>query len=315
MAALGVASAIGLSVAFCGLARFVGLRLEAVDRPDDDLKTHARPVVPLGGAGVIVGVNLGLVAAGEFDPALLLATSMVWVLGLVDDVRGLSPLVRLVGASLAGVSLVTISSVPGGILVGLFWVLATVVMVNAVNLLDGMDGLVAVVSILALSGLGWFAVLQGRSDLQVYLVAAGALVGFLVWNFPPARMFLGDNGAYVVGVMLSWGALHASPEPPGSFVALAIVGVPLLDLAITIGRRLATGHPLFSGDRDHTYDRMHFSGRSVKGVLAVFAAGQLIWVILVVLAVSIGGLVAGMATALGLGGVIVWTSSVRRRAV
>lgn len=293
MAVVGFVSATVVSLGICALVYVFGDRLGVLDLPDDDLKTHRRPVVPLGGAGVLVGLHVGLLIADAFDTGLLAATVIVWVMGVVDDVRGLSPVVRLVGATVAGVALVATADLLGIPILYVFWVVATVVLVNAVNLFDGMDGLVGVISIVALGGLWWFGVAQDAAGPSVYLVAIGAILGFLYWNLPPAKMFLGDNGAYVVGVALTWAAMEASPDRSAALVGVAIIGVPLLDLAITVARRFLAGRPLFVGDRDHTYDRMHAAGWSVGRVLLVLAVAQVVWVTaVVVVAVAFGDLIA-----------------------
>ena len=289
MAIVGFVVALAVSVILGALARLVGPRLGFVDVPDDDLKPHARPVVPLGGLAVLGGLYGGLVSVDALDRALLAATLVVFVLGLVDDRYGISPLIRVIGAALAGVLLVTLSSLPTGLFFPIFWTLVTVLVVNAVNLLDGLDGLAGSVALASLGALWSFGAAQGVLGPPYYVVSIGAILGFLVWNWPRARLFLGDNGAYVLGVTLTWAAMKASPDGTASLVAVAIIGVPILELVITITRRLRGRLPLFSGDRDHVYDRLHARGMSVSLVVVMFVVAQVIWsgvVIWVAIAVS-----------------------------
>lgn len=301
MAVIGFLAAAFGAVVICAVARVLGMRAAFFDRPDADLKPHRSPVVPLGGAGVLFGLHLGLAVTGVFDLALFVSTLFIWVVGLVDDIRGLSPLTRLVSAGLAGVALVLISDLPSGWHVSVFWVGATVVVVNAVNLLDGMDGLAGSVSLSALAGLWVFSSAQDAAGAVPFVVAIGAILGFLFWNLPPARMFLGDNGAYVVAVTLVWAALLASPDAAASLVGLALIGVPIVDLVATVLRRLLTRQPLFTGDRNHSYDRLTTAGWSDTAIVVMFVAAQIVWAgALLVPALFIGDL-AAVLTALVLG--------------
>ena len=181
----------------------------------------------------------------------------------------------------------------------LFWVAVAMLAVNAVNLLDGLDALTGSVTAVAAFGLGLFAVAQGVADPWAVLALAGALVGFLYWNIPPARLFLGDNGAYVVGLALVWAAMRASPGRSASLVAAAIVGVPLIDLAVTVVRRVVTRAKVFAGDRDHTYDRLHQAGVTAGAIALLFAAAQALWSVgLVTVSVRMGDRAAVVTAAI-----------------
>lgn len=307
MAVLGFVIAVTVAIVV-GAAMFVlGHRVGVVDRPDETLKTHSRPVVPLGGVAVFTGLHVGLYVADAFDPALFASTLLVWLLGLVDDIRGLGPAIRLAGAGLAGVVLVTMSTFPGGLLLAVVWAGAVVVVVNAVNLIDGVDGLAGLVSVAALGSLWWFGVAQETVGPHFYLVSIGAILGFLAWNLRPARLFLGDNGAYVVGVTLTWAALRASPDGAAGLVAVAIIGVPILDLVSTAIRRIRSRRSPLVGDRDHGYDRLMASGWGVGRVVALYFVAQVIWGgSIALVAILVSDLVAVMVAA-GLGAVVVFS--------
>ena len=311
MAVVGFITAVGVSFAVAGIVYVLGPRLGVVDVPDKKLKTHSRPVTPLGGVAVLLGLHIGLAVAGAFDVALLVATILVWVVGLIDDLRGLSPPTRLLGAALAGFLLAILSDLPDGLLFPIFWVVVTVLVVNSVNLLDGLDGLAGSVAVISLLGLWWFGWDQGLVGPHFYLISIGAILGFLYWNWTPARLFLGDNGAYVIGVTLTWAALRASPDGTASLVAVAIIGVPILELMITMTRRLLVRKPLMSGDRDHTYDRLHRSGISTSSVVAIFVAAQIIWLLVIVWVAIAAGDLAALITAVLLGAGVVAVASFR----
>lgn len=288
---------------------WLGPRLGIVDHPDDHLKPHSGSPVPLGGVAVLVGAIAGLVVANVLETGLLASVLVVWLIGLVDDIRGLSPVIRLLGALAAGVLLVTLGESPIEPALAVFWVVAVVVVVNGINLFDGLDALAGSVSTVAIVGMGWFGVTQGAIDPWIVLGIAGALLGFLVWNRPPARLYLGDNGAYVVGVLAVWAAMWGSTDRMGSVVAVGLIGLPLVDLGVTLFRRGLSGSPFFSGDRDHTYDRLRQRGLSDARVVAMFVVAQTIWVLLLVGASGLWGdliaaiiaLVVGLLLAVVLG--------------
>lgn len=275
----------------------LGPRWGWVDVPDATLKIHRRPVPPLGGVGVFSGLQVGLAMSGSLRLGLLVSTGLLLAVGLVDDRRGLPPWLRLLAAVAAGWMVGWDAG--SGWREGLVGAGLAVVVVNAVNLWDGLDGLAGStlgVTGLGLAGLAW---LRG-GDGVAGLVLAGALVGFLVWNRPPARIFLGDNGAYVTGITLTWLVMRTASDPLGWAVGSALVGLPLADLAITVVRRSKERRPLFEGDRDHTYDRLARRW-SIPRVVLSFAAFQGVWCGLVVwgaasvgdLPTAVAGLVAG----------------------
>ena len=267
-----------VSALTCFAALVIGRRAGFVDRPDGELKPHGGLPVPLGGLGVGVGLHAGLAVAGSFDLGLALATGIMLVVGMVDDRIGLGPWPRIGASVVAGATLMTVGFPGRGWVVWVGGVAMVVVLVNAVNLLDGLDALAGSVSVVVAVGLAYMALLQRVPDWWVMTVLSAAVVGFLVWNLPPARMYLGDGGAYVIGVTWAWGVLRASPDWSAGMVALAAVGVPLLDLGATVVRRLRAGTPIFGGDRSHTYDRLRDRGWSAGRIAMAFAGVQLVWV-------------------------------------
>lgn len=305
MAVAGFVVAVGVSLAVCGLGILLGPRLGVVDHPDGGLKPHDRPIAPLGGIGVMAGLHVGLAVAGSFDLALFFATVLAWILGFADDVFGLSPRSRLAGVGLAGLLLVAGSDVDLFSLVALFWVAAVLVVVNATNLFDGLDGLAGSVSVVAMAGMWILTLMRPDMGAPVFLVAIGATLGFLGWNWPPARIFLGDNGAYTVGITLVWLAMQASPEAGGAVLAAAIIGVPLLDLTATVARRLRSGDELTSGGRDHVYDRLRGIGLSTAAVVGAMAAAQLAWAVILLSVAALWSDTTAVVTGIVLGSVLV----------
>jgi len=303
---VGVVVALIISLGWAALSPRVGPIVGLMDTPGSDaLKVHKRPTPLLGGIGVFVGVHVGLFIEGAFDPTLLLATTVVLVLGVFDDRFGASPRTRLGVEFIAAALLIGLADTGLDTPIGFaFGVLFVVVAINAVNLLDGVDGLVGSVTLVSGLGLAW-AGSAGFGDTSYGFVLAAAVAGFLVVNWNPARVFLGDNGAYTIGMFLAYGVLRTSSEGIGvmALVAMGVMGVFFIDLGATILRRAVNHDSLFSGDRGHVYDQLRNRGWSVRGVAAFGAVSQAVLV-----AVFVGMAVAGVAgisvavIAIGVGG-------------
>ena len=283
---------VGLVVALVAtpIVARVARRLDVVDHPGP-LKTQREAVPYLGGVAVFLAVIVGPIVADRAELIIPMAAALA--LGVIDDRRALSPRLRLVAELLVGV--LAAETLPGDALARVASAVLVVVLINAVNLLDGQDGLVA--GCATCSALA-FVVLGGDAR-PVEAALAGALAGFFVYNRAPARIYLGDGGAYLVGTALALGpALVATSIGPGATslgawtlgsgpvsvwaVWLAtplIVAVPLADTAIAVLRRARAGHPIFAGDRSHVYDQLVDRGFTVNrstatcvGLQAVLAA-------------------------------------------
>lgn len=271
---------------------WIGPRLGIVDHPDDPrLKAHDRPAVPLGGVGVFAGVHLGLWVEGLFDAGLLAATALLLVLGLLDDRWRLSPVVRLIGEGAAGVLLVWMSDLEfleRGLAFKIVGVALVIVAVNAVNLFDGLDGLVGTAGVVTGVGMAGLAVQRGL-DPAFGWIAALAMIGFLVLNWHRAKVFLGDNGAYVVGGLIAYGILATGPDGTEFTIGLGLLGVFGFDVIVTVLRRRLNRRPLFEGDRSHIYDQLRDRGPSVPAVAAMAGGLQAVVVTLVLLIDGVGG--------------------------
>jgi UDP-GlcNAc:undecaprenyl-phosphate/decaprenyl-phosphate GlcNAc-1-phosphate transferase len=293
----------------------VGSALGLVDRPDTDgLKIHEVAVPLTGGwAVVLTGLGTALAWGGAVRPALLAAVLLSLAIGTVDDLVSLSPLVRVSGLLVAGAILAA-----GGVDVAPLALLATPAMVvlvvasaNAVNLLDGQDGLAGGLS--AIASLGLAAIMAGGGAATAAFATAGALVGFVFWNRPQARIFLGNGGSYAVGTLLAaFAALAASRGWSGLLAAAICLTLFGFELGFTVFRRLLTRRPLSSGDRLHGYDLL--SGR-----LGRSRTTGILWVAGVVFAalgamaaesspIVAGTIAAGIACVAVAAGVWLWIS-------
>jgi UDP-GlcNAc:undecaprenyl-phosphate GlcNAc-1-phosphate transferase len=261
------AIALVVALALTPVARRASFALGILDRPGP-LKVQREAVAYLGG----VAVFAALAAALATDhPSWIGPLALATALGVADDVRTIPPQVRLLAQCSVGVAAGFVVPAPGpaGVVVTAAFV---VVLVNAVNLLDGMDALAS--SDVATSAFA-FAILGGVAR-DPALALGGALLGFLVFNRPPARIYLGDGGSYLIGTALALLAASAlDGRGASAWIALPLlVSVPLADTAIAILRRARSRRPLFAGDRSHVYDQLADRGWPVTRIVLTLVAVQ-----------------------------------------
>jgi UDP-GlcNAc:undecaprenyl-phosphate GlcNAc-1-phosphate transferase len=276
-----------------------------------------RPIGRLGGIGVLVGIFISLVTGVLLDEEIRHEMSMygrqmyglafggliVAGIGFVDDVRRLKASTKLIGhllsASVAyffglrilGVDLPFVSPLQLGWLSFPISVLWIVGLVNAINLIDGLDGLAGGVVFFA-SIVNLAAASVSGAVVSGVLMAStlGAILGFLIYNWYPAKVYLGDGGAYLVGFVLSCSSLLAPLQKASTGIALMVpvlaVGLPIIDMSITMFRRVINQKGLFSADRGHLHHILLDSGISHRQVvigLYLFSAALCSLALLIVL--------------------------------
>lgn len=325
-------------------------RAGAIDSPADPRKVHKDPVPTLGGLGMMAGFVAAL-ATAAFLPAfqelfevsseptgLLAGVAVIAVVGVIDDLRGLPANLKLIGqivAALApalfGIQLVY-AWVPGLDLVVLssdlglpLTLLAMVAMINAVNLIDGLDGLAAGVVMIASLAFFAFAYSVGGGVTESLpssapLIAAslvGISAGFLVHNFHPAKIFMGDTGSMLLGLLLACaGIAYVGRTTNPSYTDIAgsvpllvpalMLAIPFLDTGLAIARRTMRGTGISVADRGHLHHLLMAFGHSHRRAVlvlwywsAMLAGASLAWAM-----VPTETLVAGTTVALGLGVVL-----------
>lgn len=243
------------------------------------LKPHASPTPRLGGVAigiaVILGVSIG--GAGLFAPASLvfIALLIIWLTGLIDDLKELPPGARLAAQFIAGL---LVSQTPWGLTVfqnNLVDTLLTcgfvILFVNAFNFFDGADGLTA--GVVGVASLGYALLYSFRAPSVGAAVSwslLGACLAFLFFNFPPAKIFMGDAGSTVLGFLLAFLGLdfYKVHHAIGTHLLLPLVfaGLPILDLLLAVFRRLRKRVSPFMGDRQHLYDLLHAQGWSPRPI-------------------------------------------------
>ena len=264
-----VVVAAAVTLAATPLVMVAAGRLGVVDRPGA-LKPQQAPVPYLGGVAVFLGVVVGA-AAGR--PSVVVPLALALALGVADDRSDLAPILRLAGQLAIGVAVaVTVPVHLEGALGAVAVVAVTVLVVNGVNLIDGLDLLAAGVA--AVAAVGFAAVVHGAGR-ELALALAAALVAFVVYNRPPARVYLGDGGSYLLGTALA--VLLASAWAPGvaastGVAALALVAVPVAEVAFAVVRRARSHRSLLAGDRGHPYDRLVDRGWPVLAASGAYIA-------------------------------------------
>lgn len=276
------------------LARCAGL----VDRPNAQRKLHGRAMPVAGGLAVFASgcivLGVAFVVPHAFSEALaaqsptlmglLLAAILICGLGVVDDlgwIRGRHKLLGQIGAvgilMAFGVQVHRIAlfgwDIELGILAYPFTLLWLLGAVNSLNLLDGMDGLLGVIGCIMTLALGGMAALSGQWGMACVAAAlAGALLGFLRYNYPPASIFMGDAGSMLTGLVLGVLGIQCSLKAPATMVLiapLAVFTIPFLDTLAAVIRRKMTGRSIYATDRSHLHHCLLSRGFSVPVVLAL----------------------------------------------
>jgi UDP-GlcNAc:undecaprenyl-phosphate GlcNAc-1-phosphate transferase len=260
-------------------------RFGIVDRPGP-LKTHDAPVAYLGGVAVFVGLVVGAVAG---RPITLIPLAAALALGVADDRLGLPAPLRL--AAELGVGVLVAVTVPLHLPTGIgipLVVIVGVLLINGFNLLDGLDMLTAGVG--AAAAVGFAVVTHGPGRLMAASLV-GALVAFLWFNRPPARIYLGDGGSYLLGaattVLLAYAWGVGVPVSTG-VIALALLAVPVTEVVCAVVRRHRGRRPLLAGDRAHPYDLLVARGWSRMAASGAYVSLEVMIVAVVSIVVGVG---------------------------
>ena len=286
----------GMIVAFLAVLLILPLvikfayRIGAVDQPSER-KVHQVPLPRIGGLAIYLAYTVSLILfipASSFRNGLIIASSLIVLLGIVDDLYNISAKQKLAGQLLVAVLLVAFgvriefltNPFGGTISLGLlalpltvFWIVGVT---NAVNLIDGLDGLAAGTSAIAATVLALVAFDQGINQIAfIALLLAASAAGFLPYNFNPAKIFMGDTGSMFLGLNLSVISILSvtkSIAVISIFVPIIILGVPLFDTLFAIIRRLQKNQPVFKADKEHLHHCLLNKGLShKKTVLLIYA--------------------------------------------
>ena len=282
----------------------IALHVNAMDMPNER-KVHKVPMPRLGGLGIYSGFLLGYMIFGEQTPtmnSILIGSFVLLITGMIDDINPLKPLPKLIGQVIAAVIVVFY----GNILLKditffglyldfkLFAYPITIIFIlgciNCVNLIDGLDGLAGGISSIFFLTIGIIAYAQGRVGLSVVLtfVMFGSTLGFLVHNFNPAKIFMGDSGSMFLGFMIAVITLLGFKTIITSsiIIPLFILIVPILDTLCAIIRRKLKGESIGTPDKSHFHHQLLRRNCSVKTAVLIiylitilFSTASIIWLL------------------------------------
>ena len=302
---LALAAAFAVALAMTWPSIWLAHKLHIVDMPNAR-KVHTAPTPRVGGIAIYLGFVAGALLLGVYTrqvAAVLIAGSVVFLTGFIDDYKDISPKFKLAGQFVAALILVaagfsirfisnpfTGSTVSLGVLGIPITVLWLVGVSNAVNLIDGMDGLAGGVSAIAAVATAIVCLSQGELAAAALagILAASAL-GFLPWNFHPAKTFMGDCGALFMGFILGTLALMGLCKGATAisvFIPFLILGVPVFDTFCAIIRRLFLHKPIFEADKMHLHQVLLSLGLGQRqAVLTIYVFAMLMGLAAVLMAI------------------------------
>jgi|PlaIllAssembly_1097288.scaffolds.fasta_scaffold196282_2 UDP-GlcNAc:undecaprenyl-phosphate GlcNAc-1-phosphate transferase len=306
------------------IARQAALKYGIVDAPDGRLKHQREPVPYFGGLAIYLAFLISLVFTFEFRHdvlGIILGGTIVVMLGLIDDFGVLTPATKLVGQLLAVFVLIKsgirieIAAFPEwlDLVLTVFWMVG---LINAFNLLDIMDGLSAGVGAVSASCLLVVALMQGDQTIAVMLVALlGSLLGFLKFNWHPARIYMGDTGAMFIGLLL--GAMTMIERYPGDhplslLTPVFIVGIPIFDTLFVMYVRYRRGLPIFWGSPDHAAIRLRQWGLSVPQIVIMSYVATAVVGMIGIAMLSVSQEVGGVLCAGTVGALVVVTMLLKK---
>lgn len=318
-----ISFAVAFIVAFSStpIAKKIAFRLGAIDIPKDNRRMHKKPIALVGGTAIFCGFMFSVLftvisskitgtnwlESYRLIMGLLVGAAIVTIIGFVDDIRPLSAKTRLFFQTIAAISTVLISDIriervtnpfsPVGV-TELSWyisypltILWIIGITNAFNFIDGLDGLAAGVSTISSLSLFLVSMLTPTVSPFASIITAaltGASLGFLPFNFNPAKIFMGSTGAYFLGFSLATVSIEGMFK---SYTAISIaipilaLGLPLFDTIFAIIRRLMNGKPIMSADRGHLHHKLIDMGLSHKqSVLVLYLASAVLGLCAIVMA-------------------------------
>ncbi len=276
----------------CFLIRKLLILYHVYDMPKGN-RWHKTPIPKFGGVGIYSATLFAFLLFfalhkdwHDFPTGLISGVFLVFLLGVVDDIKPISPVAKLIGQILAASVVIyqgyttlfftprlgnnIVAQLPN-ILLTFIWLVG---ITNAINLLDNMDGLAGGISLIASGFLGYLFWKNQDGILLAFSISlSGALVGFLIWNFPPARLFMGDSGSQFIGFTLALLAIARQPQASNIFAVMGVPTLlfllPILDTTFVTITRLLRGQSPAKGGRDHTSHRLIAFGLNERQVLLV----------------------------------------------
>ena len=296
-----------ISAAATPLAIFFAPKLGLMDIPKDSRRVHNKPMPRFGGAAIYLGmmISLGLFASqARGVTAIMIGCTMMFAVGLIDDFKSLKPVTKFAGQVLTAsvvfamgirITFVRITMIEyffgsepimfGGVIDYVVTVLWLVAITNSVNLIDGLDGLAAGISAISALCIAYVAYIHGYIVRTVVMMAvAGSALGFLPFNFHPARIFMGDSGSQLLGFAIAAFSVAGTVKSATIMVVLMpalVLGLPIFDTIMAIIRRTSRKQSIGTADKEHLHHKIMKAGfgqrravllmYSVSGIMGVVA--------------------------------------------
>ncbi len=277
-------------------------KLGAMDVPKDKRRVHNKPMPRFGGIAIYAGIMVGLALFAQAQrhlPAIMVGCTLIYILGAVDDLKGMKPIVKLIGQIICAtvvfamglrISFVTNWFGEGHMDLGIavcyiVTVLWLVAITNAVNLVDGLDGLAAGISAISALSIAYVSYIHGWYPPTIcMMVVAGACLGFLPFNFHPAKTFMGDGGSQLLGFAIASLSILGTVKSATLVVVVIpalVLGLPIIDTIMAIVRRTLRHQSIGTADKEHLHHRILRAGfgqrravllmYSVSGIMGITA--------------------------------------------
>ena len=277
------------------IAKKMAIHIGAMDMPNER-KVHNKPMPRLGGLAIFLSFLLGYILFGELTNqmlSILIGGFILIIIGICDDIKSIKSSYKFIGQLIAGsvvvfygnISLPTLSlfslHIDFGIIGYPLALLFIVAIINAINLIDGLDGLASgtcSIFFLAVSIIAFFLHRINGLDVILSLIMLGSTLGFLVYNFYPAKIFMGDTGSMFLGFMISIIALlgYKSTTVTSLIVPIIILFLPILDTIFAIFRRIIKGESIGKPDKSHIHHQLLKLNKSVRKTVLIMYAFNLI---------------------------------------
>ncbi|MDO4545464.1 MAG: MraY family glycosyltransferase [Bacillota bacterium] len=282
--------ALVISAAVTPIAIWAAPKIGAMDIPKDERRVHNKPMPRFGGIAIFAGIMVTLVIFAVEDRDMVCAMTgctLIYILGLIDDLKNLKPIIKFGGQILCAlvvyamglrIEFITNYFGVGNMAFGdvacftitILWLVA---ITNAVNLIDGLDGLAAGIAAISALCIGYVAYIHGQYvPTMAMMIIAGAALGFLPYNFHPAKIFMGDGGSQLLGFSIAAFSIMGAVKSTTIVVVIIpalVLGLPIFDTAFAIVRRMIKRQPIGRGDKEHLHHRIMRAGFGQKRAVMI----------------------------------------------
>ena len=295
--------ALVVAVIVAPISIMIAPKIGAIDIPKDERRMHTKAMPRFGGLAIFAGiiVSLSVFAHGDKEViSVMICCAITYILGVIDDLKTLKPMAKLLGQVACGailyfqgirIEFVTnyfgdgkmIFSDVACFLVTVLWVVA---ITNAVNLIDGLDGLAAGISAISALCIGYVAYIHGQYVTTfAMMVIAGAALGFLPYNFHPAKTFMGDGGSQLLGFSLAAFSIMGTVKSTTIVVVIIpaiVLGLPILDTLMAIIRRTLRRQSFATADKEHLHHRIIKAGfGQTRAVMLMYCISAIMGIVAV----------------------------------